>query len=85
MSLPPTGILLDGVSAADACKRLEDAGAAVVGLNCGMGPPTMLHFLKEIAKLCKVNYEMNLQVVAITFSFVVLMLRNTYYVLNGLK
>ena len=55
MSLPPTGILLDGVSAADACKRLEDAGAAVVGLNCGMGPPTMLHFLKEIANVCKVK------------------------------
>ena len=85
MSLPPTGILLDGVSAADACKRLEDAGAAVVGLNCGMGPPTMLHFLKEIATVCKVNYALTLKVVTITFTLMVVMLRNTYYVLNGLK
>ena len=54
LSLPPSGILLDGMSAAEACKKLEDAGAAVVGLNCGMGPPTMLPLLKEIAKVCKV-------------------------------
>ena len=85
LSLPPTGILLDGVSAADACKRLEDSGAAVVGLNCGMGPPTMLHFLKEVAKVCKVSYALNLNVVAITFPLMVVMLRNTYYVLNDLK
>jgi betaine-homocysteine S-methyltransferase len=32
----------------DACKRLEDAGAAVVGLNCIRGPRTMLPMLKEI-------------------------------------
>src|SRR5580700_5567122 len=32
--------LRDGFSAAEACKRLEDAGAEVVGLNCHRGPAT---------------------------------------------
>ena len=32
----------DGFTPAEACKRLEDAGAAVVGLNCIRGPRTML-------------------------------------------
>jgi len=38
----------DGVSLSDACKRLEDDGADVVGLNCGRGPATMLPTLAEI-------------------------------------
>src|SRR3989441_1646501 len=38
----------DGVGVADACKRLADAGADVVGLNCIRGPETMLPLLKEI-------------------------------------
>ena len=32
----------------DACKRLEDAGADVVGLNCIRGPKTMLPLLEAI-------------------------------------
>lgn len=32
----------------DACKRLEDAGADVVGLNCIRGPRTMLPLLERI-------------------------------------
>lgn len=32
----------------DACKRLADAGAAVVGLNCARGPATMLPLLEEL-------------------------------------
>ena len=43
-----TGKLREGVSPADACKRLEDAGANVVGMNCCRGPATMLPQLKEI-------------------------------------
>ena len=35
-------------SVADACKRLADAGADVVGLNCIRGPRTMLPLLREI-------------------------------------
>jgi betaine-homocysteine S-methyltransferase len=38
----------DGLSLAEACQRLEDNGADVVGLNCGRGPKTMLPILKQI-------------------------------------
>jgi betaine-homocysteine S-methyltransferase len=38
----------DDVGWAEACRRLADAGADVVGLNCGRGPQTMLPLLKEI-------------------------------------
>ncbi|XP_050413205.1 betaine--homocysteine S-methyltransferase 1 [Patella vulgata] len=43
----------DGVSFGDACKQLEDAGANVVGLNCGRGPATMMPLLREIRQVCK--------------------------------
>jgi betaine-homocysteine S-methyltransferase len=39
----------EGWSVAEACKRLADAGADVVGLNCIRGPKTMLPLLREIA------------------------------------
>src|SRR6188472_3272786 len=35
----------EGISPAEACRQLEDAGADVVGLNCGRGPATMLPLL----------------------------------------
>jgi len=38
----------DGWTPAEACSRLEAAGADVVGLNCGRGPATMLPLLEEI-------------------------------------
>src|SRR5436190_17534081 len=38
----------DGHSPAEACRRLEAAGADVVGLNCSRGPATMLPLLAEI-------------------------------------
>jgi betaine-homocysteine S-methyltransferase len=38
----------EGWTAEDACKRLEDAGADVVGLNCSRGPKTMLPLLEAI-------------------------------------
>jgi betaine-homocysteine S-methyltransferase len=37
-----------GWSAAETCKRLEDAGADVVGLNCCLGPKTMYPYLESI-------------------------------------
>ncbi|XP_056000868.1 betaine--homocysteine S-methyltransferase 1-like isoform X1 [Ostrea edulis] len=43
----------DGLTYPEACKKLEDAGAAVVGLNCLRGPVTMLPLLREIRKVCK--------------------------------
>jgi betaine-homocysteine S-methyltransferase len=40
----------DGFSLAEACKRLEDNGADVVGLNCGRGPKTMIPILQQIRR-----------------------------------
>lgn len=37
-----------GAAPAEACKRLEDAGADVVGLNCARGPDTLLPLLGPI-------------------------------------
>jgi methionine synthase I (cobalamin-dependent) len=42
------GVVREGLSMGDACKRLEDAGAAVVGLNCSRGPATMLPAIEQI-------------------------------------
>jgi betaine-homocysteine S-methyltransferase len=38
----------EGWSPAEACRRLKDAGADVVGLNCSRGPATMLPLLEGI-------------------------------------
>lgn len=40
----------EGWSVPDACKRLADAGADVVGLNCIRGPKTMLPLLEEMVR-----------------------------------
>lgn len=40
--------LHDGADGVTACKRLADAGADVVGLNCSRGPDTMLPVVEEI-------------------------------------
>lgn len=45
---PTTANTCDGYSWAEACKKLEENGADVVGLNCGRGPETMLPILKDI-------------------------------------
>src|SRR4051794_17129265 len=38
----------DGLTPAEACARLEAAGADVVGLNCSRGPQTMLPLLEPV-------------------------------------
>jgi betaine-homocysteine S-methyltransferase len=38
----------DGLSFGEAGKRLEAAGADVVGLNCGRGPATLLPLVREV-------------------------------------
>ncbi|HEX6257277.1 MAG TPA: homocysteine S-methyltransferase family protein [Euzebyales bacterium] len=43
-----SGTTREGWSYADACRRLADAGARVVGLNCIRGPATMLPLLDDI-------------------------------------
>jgi betaine-homocysteine S-methyltransferase len=39
---------IDGYEFAEACRRLEDQGADVVGLNCSRGPQTMLPIVERI-------------------------------------
>ncbi|XP_067684996.1 betaine--homocysteine S-methyltransferase 1-like [Haliotis asinina] len=43
----------DGLAFDVACRKVEEAGAAAVGLNCGRGPKTMLPLLREIRLACK--------------------------------
>jgi betaine-homocysteine S-methyltransferase len=45
----------EDVSPAEACKRLEAAGADVVGLNCSRGPETMLPLLEEVRRAVSVH------------------------------
>ena len=40
--------MFDGVDVVEACKRLEAAGADVVGLNCQRGPKTLLPVVKRV-------------------------------------
>jgi len=42
--------LRDGVAVDESARRLEQAGAEVVGLNCTRGPATMLPLLRAIRK-----------------------------------
>jgi betaine-homocysteine S-methyltransferase len=44
----------EGWGVAETCKRLEDAGAEIVGLNCARGPATMLPLLEQVRKAVKV-------------------------------
>jgi len=43
--------LIDGVPVTEAARRLEHAGADVVGLNCARGPATMLPLLRAIREV----------------------------------
>uniref|UniRef100_A0A2C9KCH6 Hcy-binding domain-containing protein n=1 Tax=Biomphalaria glabrata TaxID=6526 RepID=A0A2C9KCH6_BIOGL len=46
-------LTFDKVPFEDACKQLEDSGAAVVGLNCGRGPAKLLPLMRKIRLACK--------------------------------
>jgi betaine-homocysteine S-methyltransferase len=48
LAVHATGVMRDGTTPEDACKRLEDAGADVVGLNCSRGPDTLLPVLERV-------------------------------------
>ena len=48
LAVPREGRTREGWSVSDASKRLADAGADVVGLNCARGPATMLPLLREV-------------------------------------
>src|SRR5262249_17709564 len=45
LSVPREGRMREGWTAAEACRRLQDAGADVVGMNCARGPATTLPLL----------------------------------------
>ena len=44
------GVLRDDVAVDEACRRLEGAGADVVGLNCARGPATLRPLLEAVRK-----------------------------------
>ena len=48
LAVPREGRMREGWSVADTARRLEAAGADVVGLNCSRGPATMMPLLQEI-------------------------------------
>jgi len=48
LSVHQDGVTREGWTPEEVCKRLEDAGADVVGLNCGRGPQTMLPLVERI-------------------------------------
>jgi betaine-homocysteine S-methyltransferase len=48
LAVPREGRMREGWSVADTARRLEAAGADVVGVNCSRGPATMLPLLQEI-------------------------------------
>ena len=53
LTMRPDG-LSDGRPLVEVLNQLHEDGAAVVGLNCGRGPSTMLPLLAEITSDCKV-------------------------------
>lgn len=50
-------VTFDKVPYPVACRQLEEAGAAVVGLNCARGPRQTLRIMKEIRRACKVSTD----------------------------
>ncbi len=55
LAIPHGERTFEGWTAAEACRRLEAAGADVVGLNCLRGPQTMLPLLREIREAVSVH------------------------------
>ena len=50
LAMHQAAVTRDNWTVADACKRIADAGADVVGLNCIRGPATMMPLLHEARK-----------------------------------
>ena len=48
LAVPREGRMREGWSVGDTARRLEAAGAEVVGVNCSRGPATMMPLLREI-------------------------------------
>jgi betaine-homocysteine S-methyltransferase len=52
MAMHRDPVTREGLTPAEALRKLEDAGATVVGLNCIRGPETMLPLLREVRDAC---------------------------------
>jgi betaine-homocysteine S-methyltransferase len=48
LAMHQEGLVREGPPVHEACRRLEEAGADVVGLNCSRGPATMLPAIERI-------------------------------------
>ena len=48
LAMHQEGVAREGMPIHEACRRLADAGADVVGLNCSRGPATMLPAIEQI-------------------------------------
>ncbi|HEY1491115.1 MAG TPA: homocysteine S-methyltransferase family protein [Steroidobacteraceae bacterium] len=48
MAMHREDLTRDGMTPVEVCRRLEDAGAQVVGINCHRGPATIMPMLREI-------------------------------------
>ena len=55
LAMHQADVTREGWTVADACKRLADAGADVVGLNCIRGPATMMPLLKHVRAAVKTH------------------------------
>ncbi|HLI14306.1 MAG TPA: homocysteine S-methyltransferase family protein [Alphaproteobacteria bacterium] len=53
LAIHTNGVTRENWSPEEACRRLEQAGVDVVGLNCSRGPRTMLPLLKRIRRKVK--------------------------------
>ena len=47
----------DPVPIPEACKRLQEAGADVVGINCFAGPDTFIPMIKKIKEVVDVSIQ----------------------------
>ena len=57
ITMAPTksGSSNDGIPMPEVCKKLEEDGAACVGINCMRGPDTMLPLIREVRAACSVS------------------------------
>src|SRR5438067_6060883 len=55
LAMHQADVTREGWTVGDACKRLADAGADVVGLNCIRGPATMMPLLKQVRAAVKTH------------------------------
>jgi len=55
LAMHQANVTRENWSVADACKRIADAGADVVGLNCIRGPATMMPLLRQVREAVTIH------------------------------